>query len=302
MIISASRRTDIPAFFGDWFMERVRQGFFLRINPFNTRQVSTVSIKPQEVDLFVFWTKNPQPFLPHLAELDAMGYRYYFQYTLNDYPSIFEPHLPPVADRIEVFKQLSVRIGPRRVVWRYDPIIISSLTPEDYHLDRLQRLAQQLNGHAERQVISFCDSYGHAGRRLTKLSQEHRITFEDPIGDPQRLTDLARGIKSVADAHSLSVSTCAEAVDLASIGILPGACIDAKLINELFHLHCSSRKDPHQRPECGCVAAIDMGMYNTCSHGCVYCYANHNEKTIANNLRHHDQRSGALIGRPSREQ
>ncbi|HHW18955.1 MAG TPA: DUF1848 domain-containing protein [Firmicutes bacterium] len=181
MIVSASRRTDIPAFFSNWFVERVKAGYFCVRNPFNPGQVKAYSLLPEDVDLIVFWTKNPQPLLPYLDLLDSLGYRYYFQFTLNDYPGILEPRVPPLNQRLDAFRKLSDRAGKERVIWRYDPIVLSSLTPSDYHLERIQNLAEQLTGYTDRLVISFLDFYGKVKRRLKRISQATGIEFYEAL-------------------------------------------------------------------------------------------------------------------------
>jgi hypothetical protein len=169
MIISASRRTDIPAFYSDWFMNRVREGYFYRVNPFNSNQISGFSLKPEDVDAICFWTKNPRPLKQHLDELDERGLNYYFQFTLNPYDQTFEPHVPSLEERIATFQELAGHIGPQRVVWRYDPVILSSDTPVPWHQEQVEQIAAQLKSATRRMVFSFCD-FGlgwpghHAGR------------------------------------------------------------------------------------------------------------------------------------------
>ncbi len=301
MIISASRRTDIPAFFGDWFIKRIEEGFFYNINPFNPRQVKGYSLLPQDVDAIVFWTKNPQPFIKHLDYLDQRGYNYYFQYTLNDYPKIFEPHVPPVHERIETFIELSKRIGKGKVIWRYDPIVISSLTPPEYHLQKMTSLSSRLNGHTERLMISFLEFYSKVQNRVKKMETEYGCKFTDLTGDEHRqeLLELAEKIKEIAHKNGLQVFSCAETVDLDKIGIERGSCIDGKLIKTLFSIQKRYRKDPNQRKECLCVESVDMGVYNTCQFQCSYCYANFSEKMIRQNLQKHFPDSSSLINRYS---
>jgi hypothetical protein len=157
MIISASRRTDIPAFYSKWFMNRIREGYCLVPNPLNTKQISVVTLSPVEVDAIVFWSKNPEPLIPYLSELDDYGFRYYFQFTLNDYPSALEPNIPSLESRLETFRKLSKLLGPKRVIWRYDPIIISNYTPPSYHIERFRNIANELRGFTKRVMVSFVD-------------------------------------------------------------------------------------------------------------------------------------------------
>lgn len=301
MIISASRRTDIPAFFGDWFIKRIEEGFFYNINPFNPRQVKGFSLNPEDVDAFVFWTKNPQPFIKHLDYLDQRSYHYYFQYTLNDYPKIFEPHVPPVHERIETFVELSKRIGKGKVIWRYDPIVISSLTPVQYHLEKIAYISSRLKGQAQRVMISFLEFYSKVKNRLKKLEAQYGIQFTDLTANEHRqeLLELARKIREIAQKNGLQVFSCAETVDLDKIGIERGSCIDGNFIKTLFGIHKRYRKDPNQRKECLCVESVDMGVYNTCQFQCSYCYANFSEKMVRQNLQKHFPDSPSLINKYS---
>ncbi len=298
MIISASRRTDIPAFYSDWFMKRVREGFFYRVNPFNSNQVSGFSLKPEDVDAICFWTKNPALLMKHLDELDRLGLRYYFQFTLNPYSKTLEPNTPSVDERIATFIELASRIGAERVVWRYDPVILSSITPVSWHLEQAERIARQLKGATSRLVFSFYDFYGKGQGRLNNALKGTGIILDD-ITAPTKaseLNELAIGFKAIADRYNLCIFSCSEDVDLSPIGIEHGACIDGNLVQELFGGSPSSNKDKNQRQACGCVESVDMGIYNTCHFRCTYCYANFNEGMIEGNCRKHYPDSPALLG------
>ena len=297
MIISASRRTDIPAFFGDWFMKRIEEGYFHRVNPFNPNQVSEISLKPDDVEGFVFWTKNPRPFLKHISILEAKGYGFYFQYTLNDYSTLLEPHLPSVEKRVNCFKELSSQIGSERVIWRYDPIIVSNLTPVSYHVEKLESLARQLQGYTVRLVISFMDFYGKTENKIKKLQQKESITFAD-ISAPEHtgeLERLVREISRIGAEYGMKVETCSEAMDLDHFGITHGSCIDARLISQLGK-NPSMKKDKNQRGSCLCVESVDVGVYNTCKFNCLYCYAVQSEQALNKTLQRHDPESASLIG------
>lgn len=299
MIISASRRTDIPAFYSDWFMNRVREGYFYRVNPFNRRQVAGFSLKPEDVEAICFWTKNPRPLMQHLAELDARGLNYYFQFTLNPYDKTFEPHVPPLPERIEAMLELAGRIGPERLVWRYDPVILTSITPVAWHLEQAGRIASMLNAATRRLVFSFYDFYGRGKGRLQRALSGSGITLDDIIAAAHResLEQLARGFREIAVNNGLQIFSCSEEVDLAAIGIQHGACIDGDLIRKLFGVDCSAKKDKGQRGACGCVESADMGAYNSCRFRCAYCYANFNAGLIENNCTQHDPDSPSLLGR-----
>ncbi len=300
MIVSASRRTDIPAFFGDWFLGRVRAGWAAVANPFNPRQVRRVSLAPERVAALVFWTKNPAPFLPCLDELDARGFAYYFLYTLNPYPRLLEPGLPPLAERLDSFRALADRLGPERVVWRYDPIIVTSATPPDYHLENFARLARELAGSTRRVVISFLELYAKVRRRLAPALARagwELADYKDGAHE-EDLRRLAGGLAALARERGLEMRACAEERDLTAQGVMPSACIDAGLLTRLFGLELTPAKDPHQRGACGCAPSVDIGAYDTCSHGCLYCYASAGPKAVAANLARHQPDSPLLVGRP----
>ncbi len=279
-------------------MERVRQGFFHRVNPFNVRQVKAISLRPADVNAIVFWTKNPRPLIPFLAELDQRGLNYYFQFTLNPYKNPFEPNLPPLEERIHTFRTLAELIGPRRLVWRYDPLILSSRTPLEYHREMFGRMATELRGATRRVMFSFLDFYGKARSRLRGIQREQGIVIEDFRGEgfaAERWRLLA-DMGASAEDNGMTLWSCAEGEDLERIGIGHGHCIDAGLLRELFGSSGTFSRDRRQRKECGCVESVDMGAYNSCPFQCAYCYANASPKAVATNLKRHDPKGSALIG------
>ena len=289
MIISASRRTDIPAFYSDWFMQRVQAQCFMRVNPFNPKQKKIISLNPTDVDAIVFWTKNPRPIMQHLDTLTQMGYHYYFQFTLNDYPLLFEPRLPDLTARIDTFRELSDSIGRDRVIWRFDPVILSSITPVEYLEDRFGQLAAKLSGYTQRVMISFLDIYGKVKPRLRMLKDKHGVLVEDitlPLHH-EGLMQFAAAVSRISAANHLTVFTCSEAMDLSNIGIEHGACIDGQLIETLFGVTVNAKKDRKQRKACLCAEAVDMGFYNTCRFGCTYCYANISDRAVQNAIEKH---------------
>ncbi|MFV9510939.1 DUF1848 domain-containing protein [Tepidibacillus sp. LV47] len=297
MIISVSRRTDIPAFFGEWFMNRIKAGYFYSVNPFNPKQVKKISLKPEDVDVFVFWTKNPKPFIKYLEPLNKKGYQYYFQITLNDYPKVFEPNVPPVHERIETFQELSRKIGKNKVIWRYDPIIVSNITPIEYHLEKVEKIAGQLKGYTCRLTISFLDFYGKVDKRLRKLEERYGIVLKDITTEEYQkdIIHLSTHLSEIAKKNGMEIQTCAEKLNLDSWGIQHGSCIDDQFIQSVFQMDKKFKKDKNQRKECQCVASIDMGIYNTCRFQCSYCYANYSETSISNRLKKHHPSYPTLI-------
>ena len=294
MIISASRRTDIPAFYAEWFMRRVRDGYCCVANPCNSRQVTRVSLYPAEVDVVVFWTRNPAPLLPRLDELDARGYRYYFQYTLTGYPRLFERHTPPLENAIATFHQCAERVGAERMIWRYDPIVLTNHTDYAYHVERFAAIARALQGNSRRVVVSLMDEYRGARERLARLA-EHGVTPLPYSVDDAEFGAFMRALAACAQAHGFEIVSCAEPLDLRPYGISPGKCIDDGYIRRVFGLDVTQVKDKMQRAACGCVASKDIGAYDSCLHACVYCYATRGETLAAKNHARHDVASSSLL-------
>ena len=292
MIISASRRTDIPSYYSDWFLNRVHEGYLCVRNPMNAHQMSRVSLDPAVVDCIVFWTKNPEPMLARLPELSA--YCYYFQATLTGYGHDVERGLP---DKHEVLlpaiKRLSDLIGPERVIWRYDPILFNERYTPEYHLRAVRSIAEELEGRTKKCVISFVDTYAKNRRNMERLQAHElpRAELEDFAGE---LADIARG-------HGMAVGSCAEKIDLSACGIEHNACIDGALIARLLGADLKVRKDPSQRIECGCMASVEVGTYNTCRHGCVYCYANYSPEAVRRACAAYDPDSPILCGNIGRD-
>lgn len=287
MIISASRRTDIPAYYPDWFCNRIREGYVCVRNPMNFHQISRIALWPDVVDSIVFWTKNPLPLMPRLEELRE--YPFYFQFTLTPYGTDVEPGVPNKNDvALPAFQELSRKIGPERVLWRYDPILFTSRYTMDYHLTFFSRLAQRLEGYTHKCIISFVDLYRNTQSNMNGLGFA-------PLTDKE-IIELAQRLADIAGKHHLMLETCAEQIDLEPYGIAHGHCIDRGLLERLAGCRLALEKDKNQRPECGCMASIDIGMYDTCRHGCRYCYATHSLKTVARNTTAHNPNSPLLCG------
>lgn len=296
MIISASRRTDIPAFYAEWFMNRIRAGYCTVPNPFNHKQVSSISLKPEDVDVIVFWTRNPRPLFPYLVELDERDYRYYFQYTVLDNPRQIDPKTPPLEASLKTFCELSHRLGANRVIWRYDPIVFSQLTGAEFHRQTYQTIARALKGYTHHSVISVVDIYRKAGKRLRELSEQgvELIAYD---GQPsERFDDLMYSLAWLAGENDMEIVSCAENLDLQPYGIQPGKCIDDEYIRKNFGLDVVHKKDPTQREACGCVVSRDIGIYDTCLFGCQYCYATTSFERAKDHYDQHDPRAPSLIG------
>jgi len=295
VIISASRRTDIPAFYPTWFLNRIKAGYCVVPNPFNRQLVYRVSLAPEDVDVVAFWTRNPRPLFKYLDELDARGYRYYFQYTLLDYPRAIDPHAPPVKSRIRSMRALAERVGPERVIWRYDPIVFSQVTPADFHHRTFEQIAQALRGAAQRVVISVLTPYTKIKKRLGEMSRQGAplLPFD---GSENWFGGLMEDLAAAAAANGMEIQSCATQLDLGSYGIRPGKCVDDDYIKRVFGLEVSHAKDPGQRKACGCVVSKDVGMYDSCLFGCQYCYATSSFERARINYANHDPDSPSLLG------
>ncbi len=330
VVISASRSTDIPAFYAKWFFNRLERGYCVWYNPFNQKPVY---VSFRRCKAIVFWTKNPKPILPYLHKLDEMGIHYYFQVTLNDYVKEgFEPNVPSVEERIETFRELSRMVGKQRVIWRFDPLIVTEKLTPAILLERIWNVGNMLKGACEKLVFSFVDvnAYRKVQRNMVKetscFSTETVASAE--MTKAQRL-EIVEGLVKIreawkAEGWEVTMATCGEDVDYASYGIEHNRCIDGELMKRAFaddedfvyYLNtgylperdlfgqsaprkektAAAMKDKGQRLACGCMVSKDIGMYNTCRHFCVYCYANTSRDCVSKNAVLYDGNSESLIG------
>ena len=288
MIVSVSRRTDIPAFYPDWFFRRLEEKYVYVRNPMNPRQVSELRLDRDSVDCFVFWTKNPGPMMDRLSALDEMGYPYYFQFTLTAYGTDLEPGVADKDEMIKIFRRLSRRIGPERVVWRYDPVLLGGDYTIQYHREWFEKMCRALCGYTESCVISFLDMYS----RIKKNMEYQGIL---PLSQ-EDIRILASILGPIAARYGIRMSTCSEEMDLEEYGIRKGECIDDRLIESITGHHLDVKKDDTQRASCGCVKSVDIGTYHTCAHFCRYCYANLSQRQVKENRRQHNPDSPLLIG------
>lgn len=287
MIISASRRTDIPSYYSEWFYNRIREGFVLVRNPMNFHQVSRIDLSPELVDGIVFWTKNPAPMLKRLKELEA--YAYYVQFTLTPYGTDVEPKLPSKREvLIPGFVELSDRIGAERVIWRYDPVLLSQTYPLERHIRDFEELAMLLKGYTKKCIISFLDMYKNTRRNREKLGFAP-ITAADMVR-------LAEAFSGTAKRCGMELCTCSETIELGAYGISHGSCIDRELFERLTGVGFRVDRDPNQRKACGCASSIDIGAYNSCKNLCGYCYANYSVGMVERNHRLHNPESPLLFG------
>ena len=285
MIVSVSRRCDIPRFQFKWFIERLDAGFCEVVNPFNANQIRRVSLLPARankdahpegsgVDVFVFWTRDPQHILANEEELKQRGFLFYAMVTVTGYPALLEPSMVSTAKVVTAMKELARKIGPDRVIWRYDPILLSNITGEEFHRRNFKTLALNLEGSVRRVIISIYNEYRGSKQRFEGMDKANELRLID-TGDGLAglLADLAKSAK----AAGMEIQSCASKEDFSTFGIKPGACIDAELIAKfepLAELGAEIKsKDKNQRPHCLCCKSVDIGTYRSCPAGCVYCYA-----------------------------
>ncbi len=287
MIISVSRRTDIPAYFSHWFYNRMDEGFVLVRNPWNRHSVTKVNLAPDKVTCFVFWTKNPEPFIRHLDLI--MNYPFYFQFTVTPYNQNIEVKVPPKHHIIRIFAELSEMISPERIIWRYDPVIFTETGMDVmFHVQAFRTLAEQLSPFTRKCIISFFNQY----RWMTKTNTALGIRNIHP----EEMFMLVREFSRISRECHMSIETCSEAMDFDEFGIEHGKCIDDRLISKLSGKRIDNIKDPNQRGACGCIRSVDIGAYSTCLHGCRYCYASRYPSTGKKMIEKHDPLSPFLIG------
>ncbi len=294
--ISASRRTDVPAFYAAWFMNRVRAGFCMARTPFGVTH--RVELAPDRVAGFVFWTRDAAPLLPHLPELDDRGYAYYFLYTLTGYPRSLEPRAPPVESAVATMAALAGRIGPDRVVWRYDPLLLDRELDERFHLENFRRIARRLEGVSRRAIVSVIDRYRRFGRNLGVRADAIRY-------DVESYRTLLDGLAAVADAAGMRMQTCAEPGSAGEVRYRPGGCVEHTLLRGGGEPPSLDRAGPDSpvsprgrrlRPHCLCEAGVDLGVNDTCGFGCAYCYATRDPARALEACRRHDPGWNSLVG------
>lgn len=322
IIISASRSTDIPAFYGEWFMNRLKAGYIKWNNPFNINKPQYVSLRDARV--IVFWTKDAAPFEKYLEEIDSIGINYYFSLTLNDYEQEkYEPNIPPLQERINTFKRLSNKIGKDRVIWRFDPLIVTDKLGIKQLLERIKAIGDELAPYTKKLVFSFADIevYKKVERNMTAHDSSWKSFTKNDM------YDFAEGLVKLNKEWQLELATCCEEVDFSKVGIMHNSCIDGDLMLRLFAKDYKLRdflipghntgtesiplfetqnnsekieinklkKDPGQRKICGCIVSKDIGQYNTCPHHCVYCYANFSRDIVNANISLVDNKSESII-------
>lgn len=289
MIISASYKTDIPAFYGEWFINRLQAGFCMMRNPLNRKPIR-VSLAPADVDGIVFWTKNLRPFAKRLAEVRRLGFPFIVQYTINGYPRSLETNVVEWRKSAETVREVATEFGRRRVVWRYDTIIFTDETPANFHVENFQRIAQSLEGYTDEVVISFMQVYQKTKSNMNRMSLETSNHWYDPATDEKVL--LAETLTHLAETHGMTLTICTQPELLTTQK--PARCIDAQRLSDITG-RAVCAKTHGNRPGCECAKSRDIGDYDTCPHGCIYCYAVRNQSLAVARFKGHDPQSHFLF-------
>ena len=288
-ILSVSRTTDIPAFYPEWFINRLNEGYSVKVNPYSRRRRRIVY---DDAGVIVFWSKNPLPLITYLEDIDRRGIRYYFQFTLNDYDREgFERNVPPLSDRIETFKELSGICGPEKVIWRFDPLILSDTISVETLLGRIESIGEEIYPYTEKLVFSFIDLYKSVERNIRNSGIKAAGLVREFSCD--EVIEISGDIGRLTKRWGIKCATCGEDYDLRDFGIDKNRCVDPDLISRICaddpdmirYLVRHAKKDKGQRPACGCVESADVGCYNTCPHLCAYCYANRFPEKVKVNFR-----------------
>ena len=284
MILHTGLRTDIPAFYSKWFVNRLKEGFVMVRNPYNPVQVTKYNINPDVVDLISFCTKNPSPFLPYIDLLKEYGQYWYV--TITPYGKEIEPKVPDKENVMEDFKKLSTTVGINSVGWRYDPIFILDEYTIERHIMDFEQMAGTLVGYTNTCVISFIDLYQKVVRNFPEVKQ---VTKNERIA-------LVKEFVRIGSKYDMTIKACAEGTELEPYGVDCGGCMTVSMYEQAIDCSLKVPKMKGARAECGCLLGCDIGAYNTCGHLCKYCYANYDARTVIDNRKRHNPDSPLLLG------
>jgi hypothetical protein len=294
MIISASYKTDIPAFYGEWFLRRLRAGYCRMVNPYNRRSVQ-VSLRREDVEGFVFWTKNLGPFLEVLKEVRELGFPFYIQYSINSYPRDLEVSVTSAQRSIEHMHRIRERFGEWAAVWRYDPVLFTSLTPLEHHRTSFRELASRLEGTTDEVVISFAQVYRKTQRNLEAARRHSGFEWRDPEDEVK--VRLGEEMAAIAAEHGMRLTVCSQSRYVPRGGG-EARCIDGMRLSRIAG-HLVAAPEKGNRPDCRCARSRDIGEYDTCPHGCVYCYAVQHRALARRRYREHDPEGEYLFAPPT---
>ena len=287
MLIFASGRTDIPAFYSEWFMNRVRAGFVDVRNPYYGEHVSRYKLTRDLVDCFIFCTKNPAPILPYLDELKSREIGMYFHVTITPYEKDIEPNVPEKSAVMDSFIELSKALGKDKVCWRYDPIFINEKYSVSFHIKAFRAMAEKLRDSTDRCIISFIDLYQKTKKNFPGVKE---VSEND-----QKF--LASSLSRIAFENGIKIESCAEKTDLTSCGVEPGACVSRETVEKAAGIHLLPKIGVSVlRKHCLCLPTNDIGAYNSCPHLCKYCYANYDARLVEKNYARHNPKSTFLLG------
>lgn len=284
MIINTGCRTDIPAYFSQWFFNRIKDGYVYVRNPYYKNQVIKYKLTPDVVDCLAFCTKNPQPMLQRINELD--GFNQFWFVTITPYGNEIEPNVPPKEKVIEDFQKLSTIVGAEKIGWRYDPIFIKGKYTIESHIETFEKTASNLSGYTHDCIISFIDLYEKTKRNFIGIKE---VTKEERI-------IIAKEFVRIGKKYNIKIKTCVEGQELSKYGVDCSGCMTKPIIENAIGYKLNVPKKKSTRDGCDCLLGNDIGVYNTCGHGCVYCYANFNRKTVVDNMKLHNANSPFLIG------
>ena len=284
MILNTGLRTDIPGFFSEWFYNRIDDGFVYVRNPYAKNQIYSYKLDPELIDCIIFCTKNPKPMFENLEKIDK--FNQYWHITITPYEKEIEPNVPPMNDVLESFKYLSKKLGKENVTLRYDPIFINEKYTLEKHIESFEYIINSLSGYTTEAIISFIDLYEKTKRNFP---QAREVTKDERL-------KIGKEFARIGNENNIRIKTCVEGTELDKFGIDSSGCMTKEVIERAINKNLNIPKQKARNGECYCLLNNDIGEYNTCGHGCLYCYANSNKRLVKRNLKLHDPKSPILIG------
>lgn len=284
MILNTGLRTDIPGFFSEWFYNRIEDGFVYVRNPYAKNQIYSYRLDPELIDCIIFCTKNPKPMFENLEKIDK--FNQYWHITITPYEKEIEPNVPPMNDVLESFKYLSKKLGKENVTLRYDPIFINEKYTLEKHIESFEYIINSLSGYTTEAIISFIDLYEKTKRNFP---QAREVTKDERL-------KIGKEFARIGNENNIRIKTCVEGTELDKFGIDSSGCMTKEVIERAINKNLNIPKQKARNGECYCLLNNDIGEYNTCGHGCLYCYANSNKRLVKRNLKLHDPKSPILIG------
>ena len=284
MILNTGLRTDIPGFFSEWFYNRIEEGFVYVRNPYVKNQIYSYRLDPELIDCIIFCTKNPKPMFENLEKIDK--FNQYWHITITHYEKEIEPNVPPMNDVLESFKYLSKKLGKENVTLRYDPIFINEKYTLEKHIESFEYIANSLSDYTTEAIISFIDLYEKTKRNFPKARE---VTKDERL-------KIGKEFARIGNENNIRIKTCVEGTELDKFGIDSSGCMTKEVIERAINKNLNIPKQKARNGECYCLLNNDIGEYNTCGHGCLYCYANSNKRLVKRNLKLHDPKSPMLIG------